>query len=96
MREIDKLKKENKLTDEDIKNHTIEESTYNFEKFTEDFSKKYDVDPSKFHVHSHDFMRVEVGVVIARPPIFLSMENEDWKFMVNRHMFMKEYYCDQA
>ena len=33
----------------------------------------YDIDPSKFYVFSRDFMRVDVGLMITRSPIFMHM-----------------------
>jgi len=33
--------------------------------------RDFDIDPSAFHVFSRDFMRVDVGLMIQRPPVFL-------------------------
>ena len=33
----------------------------------------HDIDPALQHVFSRDFMRVDVGLMIQRPPIFVRM-----------------------
>ena len=33
--------------------------------------RDFEIDPTAFHVFSRDFMRVDVGLMIQRPPIFL-------------------------
>ena len=33
----------------------------------------FDLDPTAFNVFSRDFMRVDVGLMIQRPPIFVTM-----------------------
>jgi len=36
-----------------------------------------DIDPREFYVFSRDFMRVDVGLMIQRPPIFMAMRERD-------------------
>ena len=74
----------------------VEETIENFETYHDQLSRKFDVDPTKFYVHSWDFMRIDVGLILGRAPIFATMTEEDWKYMVNRHFLMKEFFCDQA
>ena len=55
---------------------------------------KYRVDPSEFYAHSRDMKRIDVGLIIARPPIFLHMHPMDRKMQLLRHKVMKEYDFD--
>ncbi len=54
----------------------------------------YDVDPTAFHVFSRDFMRVDVGLLIQRPPIFMTMRERDVAFLKYKSDIMNEYYCN--
>ena len=40
-------------------------------------TRDFEMDPSAFHVFSRDFMRVDVGLMIQRPPIFMQMRDRD-------------------
>jgi hypothetical protein len=40
-------------------------------------TKDFELDPSAFHVFSRDFMRVDVGLMVQRPPIFMHMRDRD-------------------
>lgn len=53
-----------------------------------------DYDPSKFYVFSRDLMRVDVGLMIMRAPIFMHMRNPDIEMMKLRSQVMNEYYCN--
>lgn len=55
---------------------------------------EYDLDPTAFHVFSRDFMRVDVGLMIQRPPIFLTMRDRDVKYLKYKNDIMNEYYCN--
>ena len=57
--------------------------------------RDFDVDPTAFHVFSRDFMRVDVGLLIQRPPIFMAMRERDVKFLKFKNDIMNEYYCNQ-
>ena len=67
------------------------EKIYNIEKMIED---DFDYDPSKFFVFSRDMFRVDVGLMIMRPPIFLHMRDPDIDMMKLRSEVMNEYYCN--
>ena len=53
-----------------------------------------DVDPTKLNAFSRDFMRVDIGLIIMRPPIFLQMHDHDAEFLKARVHHMNEYYMD--
>jgi len=55
---------------------------------------EFDMDPTAFHVFSRDFMRVDVGLMIQRPPIFLTMRDRDVAFLKYKNDIMNEYYCN--
>jgi hypothetical protein len=55
---------------------------------------EFDLDPTAFHVFSRDFMRVDVGLLIQRPPIFLKMSERDISFLKYKNDIMNEYYCN--
>ena len=56
---------------------------------------EFDIDPSKFYVFSRDFMRVDVGLMIQRPPIFMTMRPRDIEFLKFKSNIMNEFYCNQ-
>ena len=39
-------------------------------------------------------MRVDVGLMIMRPPIFLHMRDEAMDFLIARQKMMEEYWCN--
>lgn len=55
---------------------------------------EFDLDPTAFQVFSRDFMRVDVGLMIQRPPIFLTVRDRDVKFLKYKNDIMNEYYCN--
>jgi hypothetical protein len=57
--------------------------------------KEFDIDPSSFPVFSRDFMRVDVGLIIQRPPIFMHFSDRDAEFLKFKSNVMNEYYCNQ-
>ena len=42
------------------------------------------MDPSQFYATSRDMMRIDVGLLIQRPPIFMHMRDEGMDFMKYR------------
>lgn len=58
-------------------------------------TRDFELDPSAFHVFSRDFMRVDVGLLIQRPPIFLQMRDRDVQYLKFKNDVMNEYYCNQ-
>ena len=57
--------------------------------------RDFEIDPSAFHVFSRDLMRVDVGLLIQRPPIFLTMRDRDVNYLKFKNDIMNEYYCNQ-
>ena len=55
---------------------------------------KYEPDPSMTYTVSRDWMRIDVGLVIMRPPIFMQMRDNTMNFLVERQKLMEEYYCN--
>lgn len=51
---------------------------------------------SLFYLESLDHKRVDVGLIIARPPIFLAHNEEEKEFHVWRHKVLKEYLLDPS
>lgn len=43
-----------------------------------------DIDPSIYYAFTLDMMRVDVGLMIQRPPIFLRMREQDIEFVKDR------------
>ena len=58
------------------------------------FQKEYEIDPSQFQVFSRDAMRVDVGLMIQRPPIFVHLSKRDIEFLKLRSQIMNEYHCN--
>jgi len=56
--------------------------------------KELDIDPTNFYVFSRDFMRVDVGLMIQRPPIFMQMRQRDIEFLKLKNDIMNEYHCN--
>jgi hypothetical protein len=55
---------------------------------------EFDIDPTGFNVFSRDQMRVDVGLLIQRPPIFVAMRDRDVHFLKYKNDIMNEYYCN--
>jgi hypothetical protein len=58
------------------------------------WQNEYELDASKFRVFSRDMMRVDVGLIIQRPPIFVHMSDRDVEFLKLRSQLMNEYMFD--
>ncbi|CDW83242.1 UNKNOWN [Stylonychia lemnae] len=61
---------------------------------TNKMKEEFDIDPSNFYVFSRDSMRVDVGLMIQRPPIFLHFSKRDAEFMKFKNDLMNEYYMN--
>lgn len=72
----------------------IEKIADNLKKVQDRMMNEFDLDPTAFHVFSRDFMRVDVGLMIQRPPIFLTMRDRDVQFLKYKNDIMNEYYCN--
>ena len=56
--------------------------------------EEYEIDPSEFNIFSRDMFRVDIGLIIQRPPIFMHMRDKDIEFVKMRSKLMNEYYCN--
>jgi len=56
---------------------------------------EFDIDPTNFYVMSRDFMRVDIGLLIQRPPIFMLMRDRDVEYLKFKNDLMNEYKLDQ-
>ena len=54
----------------------------------------WDFKPEKLNIFSRDGFRVDIGLMIMRPPIFLHMRDPDIELMKLRSEVMNEYFCD--
>ncbi len=54
-----------------------------------------EIDPTQFYIFSRDFLRIDIGLVIQRPPIFMHMSERDAEFLKLRNNYMNEYFFDQ-
>ena len=97
-REKAALLKEMGIKDGDLNNHDIagnlEETADVIYKVDDRIDKEWDFDPSKFNVFSRDQFRIDIGLIIMRPPIFLHMRDPDIELLKMRSKVMNEYYCD--
>lgn len=64
------------------------------EKFNQKIFAELDIDPSGRYAFSRDYMRVDIGLIIMRPPIFFQMHDRDASFLKARVHHMNEYYMD--
>ena len=64
------------------------------EQLAEKMKAQFDFDPSTKYAFSRDFMRVDVGLIIMRAPIFLQFHDRDAEFLKARTHHMNEYYMD--
>jgi hypothetical protein len=55
---------------------------------------EFDFDPTNKYAFSRDFMRVDIGLIIMRAPIFMQMHDRDAAFLRARTHHMNEYYMD--
>lgn len=55
---------------------------------------EFDFDPRDKYAFSRDYMRVDVGLIIMRAPIFMQMHDRDFAFMKHRTHHFNEYYMD--
>jgi len=53
-----------------------------------------DIDPSVYYAFTSDMMRIDVGLMIQRPPIFLRMRERDIDFVKDRTKLMNDYFVD--
>lgn len=96
-REKEALKAELGIDDEAIAAGNVDKETAaeQLAKYSKILNEEYDVDPSKFYVFSRDFFRIDVGLMIARPPIFMHMREIDNEWNKMRSRVMNEYHSNQ-
>lgn len=46
--------------------------------------EEIDADPTGMFVFTRDMMRIDVGLMIQRPPIFVRMRDNDFNFLKER------------
>ena len=97
-REKAALFKEMGVEDGDLEKHDVagnlEETADIIYKIENRIDMEWDFDPSKFNVFSRDYFRIDCGLIIMRPPIFLHMRDPDIELMKMRSTVMNEYFCD--
>lgn len=71
-----------------------DKSAERIRKVQERMMRDFDIDPRAFQVFSRDMMRVDVGLLIQRPPIFMTMRDRDVQFLKYKADIMNEYYCN--
>lgn len=76
-------------------NEPIDKYADKIKKAMDKFYEDYDIDPSAFYVFSRDNMRVDVGLMIQRPPIFMLFRQRDIDFLKFKTNVMNEYYVNQ-
>ena len=54
----------------------------------------FDFDTKDMYIFSRDMFRIDIGLMIMRPPIFLHMRDPDIEMMKLRSKVMNEYFCD--
>ena len=90
-----RLQKELKLTSQDVESATNDELTQRYQQlYREQTEHGYEIDKTQFYQSSVDNMRVDCGLIIIRPPIFLSQSKTDYEFLRFRHKIMSEYHID--
>jgi hypothetical protein len=75
-----------------------------YDKKKKEFAEKFDhkfrfkiekeSEDKEFYTFSRDFMRVDIGLIIQRPPIFAHTRERDMKYMKHRQDIMNEYFMD--
>lgn len=76
-------------------NEPIEKMSDRIKQAADRMFAEFDIDPTGFNVFSRDQMRVDVGLLIQRAPIFMTMRDRDVHFMKFKNDIMNEYYCNQ-
>lgn len=57
--------------------------------------ERLDIDPTIFYAFTTDLMRIDVGLMIQRPPIFMRMREQDINFVKDRQNLMVNYHLDE-
>ena len=75
-------------------NESVDKTAESLKKLMARVNNEYDLDPKNFHVFSRDFMRVDVGLIVQRPPIFMTFRQRDAEFLKYKNEIMNEYYAN--
>lgn len=97
--EIKYMKEQLEVDDASIAEQTIEEAAVKikeYQQFLDEISLDYSINPRDFYVSTKDFKRVDVGMIIRRPAIFMNQSKIDREFQVYRQKFMQEHWFDEA
>lgn len=97
LRSVTDVSKERDAIEREIMGNDALDDEQKREQLTEillDFTDKFDVDPTKFPVFSRDGMRVDIGLLVQRPPIFVKMSPKDIEQMKMRSQVMNEYHVN--
>ena len=89
-----KLHQEFKLTTEDVEKSSTEELAQGYAKLLERTNEGYEVDKSDFYANTWDYMRIDWGIIVMRPPIFMYFPKIDRDFQLYREKIMNEYFLD--
>jgi len=82
-KEIEYMKEQLEADDESIAQATIEEAAKNikdYQLFLDDLSNEFSINPREFYVSTKDEKRVDVGMMIRRPAIFVNQNKIDREF----------------
>ena len=95
IRSMDDLEKERQALNDEIsgKKTDLSEPEVQAAAITQ-WLKDSDVDPQDFPVISRDGLRVDVGLIVQRPPIFAHVTKRDMDFMKARSQIMNEFHCN--
>ena len=67
------------------------DAIYNAEK---KIDAEWDFNATRINAFSRDGFKIDVGLIITRPPIFMHMRDPDIELLKLRSKVMNEYYCD--
>jgi hypothetical protein len=87
-------KEKERLNTEFAEQASVDELADRYREMYENLDVGYVVDKSDFYAETHDHMRIDAGLIVMRPPIFLYYPKVDHDFTVLRNKTMNEYYLD--
>ena len=94
-KETQKLMKKHKVTDEDLENDDPLEAGKRYHEYLKERAG-LDEATDEFYLRSMDSKRVDVGLIIARNPIFLTHDPLEKDYNVYKHALLKEYLIDPS
>ena len=78
-------------SDKELEEKDVKELAELYHKYDLSVSKEYEIDKSKFYGRTIDKCRIDVGIIIQRPAIFLSISDREMEWLKYRYNFMMEY-----